>query len=386
MRYTRYSTRCTVAAIFVLSMVLSPPPAQASRNGVHHYLYVTRDGTLSIFDIDRGHRLVNTVSLPQTNGGIRGIAASPKTHSLFISYGPDNGPVHPGSLLRFDLVKNRVVWARSYSHGIDSMAVTPNGKTIYMPDGELSPDGLWYVIDARTGHEVGRIDAGRGPHNTIVSPRGSRVYLGGRNYPYLDIVNTKTNRIIRKVGPLRSGVRPFTINGRGTLAYISVTGFLGFQVGDLTTGTVLYTVPIRGYTWDASTFSASDPSHGISLSPDEKELYVIDAPNSIVHVFDVRHVPSAAPKQVADIHLNHPMTGPESQCAYDCERGGWLVHSRNGRFVYVGDSGDIIDTRTRKVVAFLDDLYNTKKFLEIDFKNGVPISTTTRSGMGYRHS
>ena len=49
----------------------------------------------------------------------------------------------------------------------------------------------------------------------------------------------------------------------------------------------------------------------------------------------------------------------------------------------MGDAGDVIDTASRKVVANLDPLYNSRKMLEIDWQNGVPIFTTSRQGMGY---
>jgi hypothetical protein len=48
-----------------------------------------------------------------------------------------------------------------------------------------------------------------------------------------------------------------------------------------------------------------------------------------------------------------------------------------------GDSGDVISTATRKIVANLDPLYNTRKHLEIDWQNGVPIFSTSRHGLGY---
>jgi len=109
----------------------------------------------------------------------------------------------------------------------------------------------------------------------------------------------------------------------------------------------------------------------------------MDPPNSYLQVFDVSGVPSSPPKQVADIRLTRSMTGYESPCAYDCRKDGWLQHSRDGRFVYVGDSGDVIDTATRKSVTDLFTLYNSRKMLEIDWQNGVPIFTTSRSGLGY---
>ena len=349
-------------------------------SATRHYEYVFPDSEMDVYDMDNGHKLVKRVSLP-TAAGVRGVAASPVTHMLYVSYGGDGGSNGTGSMLEYNLLTDKVVWTKDYSAGIDSMAISPDGKTIYMPDGELSHNGIWNVIDARTGNIICAIDAGTGPHNTIVSLNGAHVYMGGRNSNYLEVADTSTHTVIKKIGPLKSSVRPFTINGTEMLAYISVTGFLGFQVGDINTGQVLYTIPINGFSWDGS--GPSDPSHGISLSPDEKELYVIDWPNSYIHVFDVAGVPNSPPKQIADIKLKHSMNHDESPCAYDCLADGWLQHSRDGRFVYVGDSGDVIDTATRTIMAYLPALYNTRKMLEIDWANGVPVFTTSRSGLGY---
>jgi DNA-binding beta-propeller fold protein YncE len=346
---------------------------------IRHYEYVFPDGGMYVYDMDRGHELVKTIRLP-TTAGVRGVVASPITHMLYISYGGDGGSNGNGSLLKYDLVADQLVWTKSYSHGIDSMAISPDGKTIYMPDGEITPDGTWYVIDANSGNETGTINGGRGPHNTIVSLNGAHVYLGGRNHNYLEVADTRTNQVIKNIGPLFSGVRPFTINGSETIAYTTSTGLLGFQVSDIKTGQVLYTVHIKGFSWNGRGPSA--PSHGISLSPDEKELYVMDSPNSYVHVFDVSGVPASAPVQVADIKVTS-MAGNESDCAYDCLKDGWIQHSKDGRFVYVGDSGDVIDTAIRKSVITLPTLSNTRKMLEIDWQNGVPIFTTSRSGLGY---
>jgi hypothetical protein len=65
---------------------------------------------------------------------------------------------------------------------------------------------------------------------------------------------------------------------------------------------------------------------------------------------------------------------------------GWLQHSRDGRFVYVGRAGDVIDTRTREIVAYLPPLAETADFVEIDWSGGRPVATTSRYGLGYRTS
>ena len=361
-------------------------PRQASLArpaAVHHYEYVVPDGALYVYDIDHGQRLVQAVTLPGVTG-TRGVAVDVATHTLYISYGGDAGASSTGALLAFDLVGNRVLWVRHYDRGVDSMAVDPRSGRIFMPDGELSSDGRWTVLDARNGNIVGTIDAGRGPHNTVVDPSGARVYLGGRNSPWLNVASTSTDRIVKRIGPLASGVRPFTINGRETLAYTTATGFLGFQVSSIVTGRVLYTVNFGPrFSWQPATFPSSAPSHGISLSPDGRQLWVIDGPNSYVHVYDVSRVPGRPPRKLADLKLRDPLSGNETPCPFDCVRDGWVQHSLDGCYVYVGDSGDVFSTRTRKIVAFLPALRNTRKMLEIDWRDGYPIATSTRSGLGY---
>jgi DNA-binding beta-propeller fold protein YncE len=372
--------QATTAAAGKPSTAAAPTGSAAA--GIRHYEYVFPDGSIYVYDMDAGHRLVQHVELPMARG-IRGVAASPRTHTLYISYGGDGGGNGNGSMLAYDLLAGRVLWQRSYSTGIDSMAISPDGSRIYMPTGELSSGGTWLVLDGRDGHVITTIQGGNGPHNTVVSLSGRHVYLGGRAHEYLEVADTRTNRVFRNIGPLRNTVRPFTINGRETLAYTTATGYIGFQVSSIASGRVLYTANVPGFSFNPAKFGLSAPSHGISLAPNERQVWVIDAPNSYVHAFDVSHLPAAAPKLIANIALPHPMTGEEDPCKYDCGRDGWVQHSRDGRFVYVGDSGDVIDTRTLRPVAFLPALRQTRKMLEIDWRGGVPIATTSRSGVGY---
>jgi len=353
-----------------------------SAPAVAHYEYVFPDGAFYVYDMDDGHRLVKTVSLPQARG-VRGAIANAPTHSLYISYGGDgNGQNGTPTLLKLDLLTDAVVWTHSYTIGIDSMSITPDGTRIFMPSGELASGGTWYVIRTDTGDVVATIAGPTSPHSTIVNLDGTRVYLGGRANNYLEVADTTTDAVVRSIGPFQSSVRPFTINGRETIAYVTITGLRGFQIGDLTTGQVLQTVGFTGP--NVSTLNGPTcPSHGISLSPDERELWVIDWPDW-VHVFDVTGVPAEAPRQVADIALTPSMTHVESPCVYDCGAGGWLQHSRDGRFVYVGDQGDVIDTATRRPVTNLTTLYNTKKMIEIDWSGGMPVfAANARASVGY---
>jgi DNA-binding beta-propeller fold protein YncE len=359
---------CAVAA----TQVAAAPELSSGR-----YLYVFPDRGLDVYDIAASNRLVLHVDLPQAHA-MRGVAAAIPTHRLFLSVGGNGGDRGNGSIVAIDLLADHVLWVRKYRTGTDGLAVSPDGSRLYIPVGEHTMDDRWHVADARTGKIVAEIHAGPGPHNTVMSPDGRTVYLGPRNSRYLYVASTGTNRIVRRVGPLLPGVRPFTIDSAKQLAYTTATGFLGFQVSSLATGSVLYTVPVHGF---RTPRPLGAPSHGITLTPDGRMLFVIDVPNGYVHAYDVSHVPAQPPEHVTDIALHHPLVGHESPCGGDCGRAGWLLASLDGRYVYVGDSGDVIGTHSLGVVGFVPALANSRYPIEIDWRNGAPVRTSTRSGI-----
>lgn len=373
----RFSWLAAVPIALIGLALAGSPSAAASPQCTGHCEYVFPDGSISVYDMDHGHALVKTINVPDT-AGVRGVGVVPSTHTMYISYGSDGNS--GGNLLALDLLTDSVMWTKSYTHGIDSFAISKDGTKIYMTGGELCGCSTWYVESAANGNDLATIAGGSDPHNTVVGLSGNYVYLGGRQSTYLQQASTATNTVTRQIGPLINTERPFTINGSETLAFTTATNYLGFQVSSITTGHVLYTVPVNGFPCCGA---ASAPSHGISLSPDEKEIYLIDSVSSYVHVFDVSGLPSNAPVKVADIKLAHSMSGNESPCAYDCLKDGWIQHSRDGRFVYVGDSGDVISTSSRSVVAYLPAMNNSRKMIEVDWSGGVPVATSTRTGLGY---
>ena len=153
--------------------------------------------------------------------------------------------------------------------------------------------------------------------------------------------------------------------------YVTRPGYLGFRVLDLRTANWLYDVRFKGYTWNPR-FGPDPPSHGLVLAPGRGELWVLDAPNSRLHVFDVRGLPTRPPRRLADIRLSKPLSGKESPCPADCGRIGSLQRSSDGRFLYVGDAGDVIDAQRREVLGNLEALHNSRVHLEVVFSAGRP--------------
>ncbi len=367
---------------------------------------------IEVFDIENGHRWVKNIPLPSGIYNIRGVAASVETGRLYVSYFlTGTGGYQPGGLLCLDINTSRVLWRKDYPASVvpspDRFDITPDGKKIYMPVGEHGPDRFWVVIDAANGNALGRIYHTTAPHNTIVSLDGRYAFLEGQEkgtqpadvLHTIGVVDTATDQVVRKIGPFREVVRPFTINGSTTLAFATVNDFIGFQVGDVRTGKVIFTVPVPGATQPAEDFNRV-VCHGISLSPDEREIWLVDTLRVGIHVFDVSGVRSGrAPTYIKFIQTRKPgrdLSGNYDPNASRDARGvpAWLNRSHDGKYVY-GELGEIIDAATKRVVGQLrakelnasgqlvDAPYSHSRFmLEVDVVGGRVVRATDQFGVG----
>ncbi len=157
------------------------------------------------------------------------------------------------------------------------------------------------------------------------------------------------------------------MNAARTLCFVNVNGLLGFEIGDLTTGKKLYRVEVQNFK-QGKPKRHGCPSHGVGLTPDEREAWVCDAANSRLHVFDVTSLP---PRQIASVKLR--------------EQPGWITFSRDGRRAYPS-TGDVVDTKTKQVIAGLRDEegreVHSEKVMEIIFVDGVPVWCGDQFGLG----
>jgi hypothetical protein len=289
-------------------------------------------------------------------------------------------------MLAINLTNFSTIWNKSYAHGIDSQAITSDCSKIYMPDGELSGTSTWHVVDAATGNETGTITSSSShPHNTIVY--NGHVYLAGRQSTVFQAAGVYNNAAYFTSNPIPHpggggvgiGVRPFTINSEETVAYATQTcaapcSSPAFDVINLTNGVVTQkSLPSA----TCSSSCPSTPNHGIAMSPDEQKLYVLDAINNVVYGFNIGGANLYAPQLVTTTVLVHHEGGQETPCAYDCLGDGWLHISRDGKYLFVGDSGDVIDISlaTPSVVAYFPQMNQTRKEIEIDCDTSIPIST-----------
>jgi DNA-binding beta-propeller fold protein YncE len=327
--------------------------------GIRDYLEFGGAGIL-VFDIDRGHkfvkRITTTASAAAKPRNIKGVVASATTRKLHFTT--------PESLYCVDLATEKTDWNRQLPQGCDRLAATPDGKTLFVPSFEKD---IWNVVDAATGKVITNIETKSGAHNTICGLDGTRAYLAGLKSPLLFVADTRTHRVIDKIGPFAAAIRPFTVNGAQTLCFVNVNELLGFEIGDLKTGKKLHRVEVPKFK-KGPVKRHGCPSHGIGFTPDEKELWIADAFNERVHVFDSSAMP---PKYVTSVKLR--------------EQPGWVTFSLDGKFAYPS-TGEVIDTATKKIVTALadekDKPVHSEKVVESHLQDRMPVATGDQFGLG----
>jgi DNA-binding beta-propeller fold protein YncE len=377
----------TVVGILLLAGFLaaadrSPTPKKRGKvvDGLERLLYVTGPSGISVYDINDSHKPLRKIEVPDT-GNYKGISVSVQLGKLYLTSNVKD------ELVCLDLATEAIDWRRHYSDGyVDSQAITPDGKTLYVP---LRDGDSWWVIDAATGDPKAKIPVthgkpyaaddhpilGVGPHNTWMNQAGTRVYLQVLTDPWIYIADTSTNKLIGKVGPFSKGLRPFAVTDDEKYVFANVDWLLGFEIGavrdgDRWGGKMIHRVEARTPAARLAQIPNpparkphSTPSHGINISPDQKEVWVVDGVYGYVYVYDITSLP---PKHVADVPLfKDPSEQPHS---------GWISFGVDGRYVYP-DGGAVIDSRTKQVVARIP---TSEKLVEIDFRNGKPVKAGRR--------
>ncbi len=365
----------TLSALFVLVMLIITAglPRPDAAVGEKHLLYVAVPGIRNyveyggvgvlVYDIGQGHKWLKRIptwSVPADGApeNIKGIAANAKTAKLYLST--------PKRIACLDLITEKIVWEREYEGGCDRMALSPDGQLLYVPSFE-GPH--WHVVNGLTGAVIKKIVLDSGAHNTIYSLDGKSAYLAGLKSPLLSVAGANSHEIVKQVGPFTKPVRPFTVNGGQTLCFVNVNDLLGFEVGDLKTGKMLHRVEVAGYN-KGPVKRHGCPSHGIGLTPDEKELWLCDAFNQSVHIFDATQMP---PKQKMSLKLR--------------DQPGWVTFSIDGKYAYPS-TGEVIDVKSKHTLTTLSDetgrAVQSEKLLEIVFAGGKPVRAGDQFGLGRR--
>ncbi len=310
----------------VVPLILSTLAAAPEVGLTAPKLYVANSAGNDIHVIDTAtNRVIKRIEVgPEPHGLVANAAGT----QIFITI--ENTKGDQGELLWFDPVSDTVTRRLTIGPRPNQLAVTPDGSIAYIP----CDDASWWVVDTVKGQVLTKIATGGRPHNTLCSPDGHRMYLGPKGSYHVLIADTRTHKLIGEI-PTSDAPRPIALSKDEKRLYANVDTLIGFEVADIPSRTLIHRVEAD---IPEELLRKASRSHGIGLSPDEKELWMCDVYHDRTYVFDLTTEP---PKQVASIVM----------------KGGgyWMTFSSDGTRCYiserVGNTVAVLDTATRATIA-----------------------------------
>ena len=333
-------------------------PGRGFTLGEKELIYAAVPGSIVVLDAKKNYTFIKRIVFeeqpaPLPLESIAGMAASPALNMVFVST--------RGHLYAINLLTEKVVWKNAYEPGTccERGQVTPDGLTM-----EVGSDlkNFHRVIDLRTGNVKGIIQTPQSMfnHNMNMSPDGKTVFdaPNGNTMTIADMDTMKATGTIT----FSDHIRVFVINHDASRVYANLNNLLGFEIADVKTRKVIKRVEVPGEMWKAKWadpnqhfYGHGAPMHGIAMTPDESEIWIPDAINNQVLVFD-----NTGEWPKLDLSKSIKTEAPN----------GWITMGLDGKLAYMA-SGDVVDVKTHKIVGQLRDEYgrhmDSEKTLDMAF-------------------
>jgi DNA-binding beta-propeller fold protein YncE len=216
-------------------------------------------------------------------------------------------------------------------------------------------------------------------HNMNMSPDGKLVF-DAPNGITMTVASMDTLKAIKTI-TFSDHIRVFVINHDATRVYAGLNNLLGFEIADVKTGKVIKRIEAPGQMWKAKWadpnqhfFGHGAPMHGIAMTPDESEIWIPDAINNQVLVYD------------NPIGGEWPVLNMQKSFKTNGQPNGWITLGFDGKLAFMA-SGDVVDVKTHKIVAQMKDEYgrymDSEKVLDMQFSaSGKLVRTVNQFSIG----
>src|SRR6516165_354777 len=223
-------------------------------------------GSVAVYDIAAEHRLIKTIRTVPGVGDVRGVAASAVTGKLYVAYMDVSGT---GMVYCLNIYNDTILWNKPISPGVDRLAISPDGKLLYVPTGEGGSADYINVVDADTGEIVRKVHFSNRSHDTLYPLSGpifqeTKADDGSGEYLYLVDPNSSA---VSRVGPYSGILGPYAVDSTSSYAVTNVRNLWGMQVADLKTGEIITATIPNHPPGDAGLL------HGIAWTPDQSEVW-----------------------------------------------------------------------------------------------------------------
>jgi len=322
-------------------------------------------GSISVYDIGAGHRLVKTIETVRDADDMKGVAASAATGRLYVAYRTRSGV---GMIYCLDVYDDTVLWNRAIDPDIDRLAVHPDGQLLYVPTWEGGSANFINVLDANTGDVVRKVYFSNRSHDTqfpLSGPLFQETKAEDGSGKYLYVIDPQSYEVSR-VGPYAGILGPYAVDGMSRYVVNNVKGLWGMQVAELKSGHIV--------TASLAEHPPGEPAllHGIGWTPDEREVWQASSAND-PHIFIWNMRDPMAPVLVERVS----MKGRQGT--------HWITFDIEGNYAYVApnkssdDGTEIFDTHTHESLTLIG---SSEDMIEIDFADGKISRVGDQYGVG----
>lgn len=251
-----------------------------------------------------------------------------------------------GEVIAVNTLSNEILWKVKAGATLHEPSITHDDLFVFAPDFR---GGRLAIVDTRSGtlvDEVKMIDPESGEnfdalHNTYEMADGIHMLSMSIRGEAMVKVNMHT-RDIARIYRINGQPRPAAIMKDMSTIFVQLSELNGFIAVDLNTGKELKRIewPFQGELPEG--VPEWTPSHGIGLTPDQKEVWAASSFTSQIYVYSVPELKKLA---VVDVRV----------------LPNWMAFSNDGKILYVTSQEPgkkrgtvaVIDMASRKVLKFI---------------------------------
>ncbi|MCW3089969.1 MAG: beta-propeller repeat protein [Ferruginibacter sp.] len=215
-----------------------------------------------------------------------GLQFNEKDDKLYVSGGNDNivliYPINKGKLLRPDTIHLGKPWPNKISPA--GLAVDDTKQLLYVVTKE---DNSLYIIDLKSKKTTRKIGLHSEAYSCILSPGGETLYIslwGANQVAFFDTQKQQlTDKLSTQYAP-----NELLLNKKGNYLFVANGGDNSVSIINTQTRKISETISSAIY----PTQLTGSTTNGLALSDDEKILYIANADNNCLAVFNVSKIGS----------------------------------------------------------------------------------------------
>ena len=319
----RFPTSLWILAAFALAGSL-PNPLHAQ--SVRLYVGNSTADNISVIDLNS----LKVIGDIHVGPHVHGMAVQADGSRLFSTSEGDN------TLRIFDTSTDKLVSAIKLTGRPNQCAVTPDGKYVAIP---IRDKDSVDIVDVAQQKIVKTLSV-KAPHNAFNAGSNRYIFVSSMGDQAVNMIDLEKMDYAASI-PTGGVPRPYVITRDGRTMYVAESDLHGFVVVDIPAKEVVRRVEMPAE-HPTPREHPGEPintlTHGLALSPDEKELWVTSLLDDAMYVYDV-----GSQKIVSQVPVG---SGPN-----------WVAFSPDGKYVCVSNAADddvsIIDVKARREVARL---------------------------------